>query len=434
MKKKLVSVLLCSAMVTGLLAGCGGGSDDKGKNSEGGKETITMWCPPLDDNMLENWEPLLEDFKEENNCEIDIQIQPWENYEEKWSTGAASGELPDIGYMYAEMFPTYIDSGAVADMSEYITDEDREEYLYLDHGYMMDGQYGFPIVTGVPFVLYYNEDILNSLGEQPPETWEDFKRICEKATQDTDGDGKIDQYGYAVGFNNGSMNMLYLLNAYFYSLLWQAGTDIYNDDYKTVKFNDEAGVEAAEFFYSLKDYMPENMMSLAAEDAFSTIFGQGKAAFGVTRSSAIQETLFAESYPDLNWNYVTSLKNKDYGTFGATDCLTLSSQAENPELCMKLIKYITGSEFMTEYHKIASGAPLTKSEQYQGDPKMERIVTEDRDKYRPLQVGPCGSDILQNLASELQGMMEGSKNPQEAMDDAAQYANQALDEYWADKE
>ena len=25
-----------------------------------------------------NWEPLLEDFKEENNCEIDIQIQPWE--------------------------------------------------------------------------------------------------------------------------------------------------------------------------------------------------------------------------------------------------------------------------------------------------------------------------------------------------------------------
>ena len=306
MKKKLVSVLLCAAMVTGLLAGCGKSGDDDKKSGDGEKETITMWCPPLDDNLLENWEPLLEDFKEENNCEIDIQVQPWENYEEKWSSGAASGELPDIGYMYAEMFPTYIDSGAVADMTEYITDEDKEEYLYLDHGYMMDGQYGFPIVTGVPFVLYYNEDILNELGEQPPQTWDDFKRICEKATKDTDGDGKVDQYGYAVGFNNGSMNMLYLLNAYFYSLLWQSGTDIYNDDYKTVKFNNEAGQEAAEFFLSLKDYMPENMMSLAAEDAFSTIFGQGKAAFGVTRSSAIQETLFKESYPNLNWNYVTS--------------------------------------------------------------------------------------------------------------------------------
>ena len=89
-------------------------------------------------------------------------------------------------------------------MTEYITDEDKEEYLYLDHGYMMDGQYGFPIVTGVPFVLYYNEDILNELGEQPPQTWDDFKRICEKATKDTDGDGKVDQYGYAVGFNKGN--------------------------------------------------------------------------------------------------------------------------------------------------------------------------------------------------------------------------------------
>lgn len=65
---------------------------------------------------------------------------------------------------------------------------------------------------------------------------------------------------------------------------------------------------------------------------------------------------------------------------------------------------------------------------------MERIVTEDRDKYRPLQVGPCGSDILQNLASELQGMMEGNKTPKEALDDAADYGDQALDEYWADKE
>lgn len=93
MKKKLVSVLLCAAMVTGLLAGCGKSGDDDKKSGDGEKETTTMWCPPLDDNLLENWEPLLEDFKEENNCEVDIQVQPWENYEEKWSSGAASGNF-----------------------------------------------------------------------------------------------------------------------------------------------------------------------------------------------------------------------------------------------------------------------------------------------------------------------------------------------------
>lgn len=31
---------------------------------------------------------------------------------------------------------------------------------------MMGGLYGVPIVTGVPFVLYYNQDILDSIGEK----------------------------------------------------------------------------------------------------------------------------------------------------------------------------------------------------------------------------------------------------------------------------
>ena len=55
-------------------------------------------------------------------------------------TGINAGEGPDVGYMYVEMFPTYIDSGAVADMADYLTDEDYETYLYLEKGQMMGGQ------------------------------------------------------------------------------------------------------------------------------------------------------------------------------------------------------------------------------------------------------------------------------------------------------
>lgn len=321
------------------------------------------------------------------------------------------------------------------DLTDYVTDEDYEEYLFLDRGEMMGGLYGVPIVTGVPFVLYYNQDILDSIGETAPETWEDFYRICEKATQDTDGDGVIDQYGYAVGLNSGSMSNLYMLNSYVYSLLWQAGGDIYTDDLTEVAFNNEAGVEAIEFFKSLQPFMPENAMSLSGTDAFSTVFAEGKAAFGVTRSSSSNETTFASDYPNLtNWDYVTSLKNVDYGTFGAADCLSVMSTSENPELALDLIKYITGSEFMTEYHKVAPGAPLTASEEYVGDPKMERIVAEDRDKWRPLQAGPCGSEILENYAAHIQSVMEGKMEVQEALDESAAYANELLDEYYAENE
>ena len=431
MKKRLLSVLLCAGLIASLAVGCGGGKD-AGKDGE--KETVSVWPPPLDDETEKNYVPLLDKFEEENNCELDVQIIPWDTYEEKYMTGINADEGPDVGYMYVEMFPTYIDSGAVVDMSEYLSDEDYEEYLYLDKGEMMGGQYGVPIVTGNPFIMYYNKDILDELGEKAPETWEDFKRICEKATKDTDGDGKIDQYGYAAGFNNGDMSPLYLLNSYYYSLLWQSGSDIYNDDLKSVRFNDEAGVKAVEYLKSLTPYMPEDYMSLAATDAFSSVFGGGKAAFACARAMQAQTESFKETYPDLNWDYVTSLKGEQYGTFGAADCLTLMSACENKELGMKLIKYMVGSEVMTAYHKEHFGAPMTADEPYQGDEKLERILTEDRDKWRPLQAGPCGSDILLNLTSQLQAVMSGDAEAKEALDEAADYSNELLDEYWADKE
>lgn len=432
MKRKLLSVLLCASMISALVVGCGNkAADNKDTADETEATTLTMWLPPLDDDTENNFKTLLADWEKENNCTVEMEIIPWANYEERWSTGIAGGETPDIGYMYVEMYPTYITSGLVTDLSDMLTDEDYKEYVFLDRGEMMGGQYGVPIVTGVPFVLYYNQDILDSIGETAPETWEDFARICEKATQDTDGDGTIDQYGYAVGLNSGDMSNLYILNSYMYSLLWQAGGDIYTDDLKEVAFNNEAGVEAVEFFKSLQPYMPENVMSLSGSDAFATIFAEGKAAFGVTRSTSYDEAKFAESYPTLtNWDYVTSLKNVDYGTFGAADCLSIMSTSEHPELALDLIKYITGAEFMTEYHKIAPGAPLTASEEYVGEPKMERIITEDRDKWRPLQAGPCGSEILENYASHIQSIIEGKMGVKEALDESAKYGNEVLAEYY----
>ncbi|MDD6442296.1 MAG: sugar ABC transporter substrate-binding protein [bacterium] len=435
MKKKLLSLLLCASMVSALVVGCGGNknSDTEIKTETEEKEatTLTMWLPPLDQDTEGNFSKLLADWEEENNCKVEMEIIPWANYEERWATGVAGGETPDIGYMYVEMYPTYISSGLVMDLSDMVTSADYDEYVFLNRGEMMDGLYGVPIVTGVPFVLYYNQDILDSISETAPETWEDFARICEKATQDTDGDGKIDQYGYAVGLNSGDMSNLYILNSYIYSLLWQAGGDIYTDDLSEVAFNNEAGVEAIEFFKSLQPYMPENVMSISGTDAFSTIFAEGKAAFGVTRSSSSNETTFASDYPNLkNWDYVTSLKNVDYGTFGAADCLSVMTTSENPELALDLIKYITGSEFMTEYHKVAPGAPLTKSEPYVGDPKMERIVTEDRDKWRPLQAGPCGSEILENYAAHIQSVIEGKMDVKAALDESAKYGNEVLKEYY----
>ena len=433
MKKKIVSVLLVAAMAVSMFTGCGSKSDSKKSDSKSGEKTLEVWVPPLDDATEKNWGDLLKDWEKENDCKLNLTVIPWDKYEETYTTALNSGEGPDVGYMYNEMFPTYIDAGAVEDMSSYVTDEDKKEYKYLSNGNMMDGQYGWPLVTGVPFVLYYNEDILNALGEKAPETWDDFARICQEATKDTDGDGKVDQYGFACGMNTSDIGAMQILNAYYYSALWQNGGQVYNDDLKSVSFADEAGKEAVTWLKGLTSYMNEDFMSLSWSDAFSNVFGAGKAAFGITRSSQTDGTTFAETYPDLNWNFVTSLKNKDFGTFGATDCLTLMSACEDKDLAMDFIKYVTGSEFMTAYHAKCPGAALTESEPYVGDEKMEKIYTEDKDKWHGIQAGPCGTQILNQLAADFQGIMSGETSVDEGLKEAEDYANGLLDEYWANK-
>lgn len=433
MKKKIVSVLLVAAMAVSMFTGCGSKSDSKKSDSKSGEKTLEVWVPPLDDATEKNWGDLLKDWEKEKDCKVNLTVIPWDKYEETYTTALNSGEGPDVGYMYNEMFPTYIDAGAVEDMSSYVTDEDKKEYKYLSNGNMMDGQYGWPLVTGVPFVLYYNEDILNALGEKAPETWDDFARICQEATKDTDGDGKVDQYGFACGMNTSDIGAMQILNAYYYSALWQNGGQVYNDDLKSVSFADEAGKEAVTWLKGLTSYMNEDFMSLSWSDAFSNVFGAGKAAFGITRSSQTDGTTFAETYPDLNWNFVTSLKNKDFGTFGATDCLTLMSACEDKDLAMDFIKYVTGSEFMTAYHAKCPGAALTESELYVGDEKMEKIYTEDKDKWHGIQAGPCGTQILNQLAADFQGIMSGETSVDEGLKEAEDYANGLLDEYWANK-
>ena len=130
MKKKIVSVLLVAAMAVSMFTGCGSKSDSKKSDSKSGEKTLEVWVPPLDDATEKNWGDLLKDWEKENDCKVNLTVIPWDKYEETYTTALNSGEGPDVGYMYNEMFPTYIDAGAVEDMSSYVTDEDKKEYIY----------------------------------------------------------------------------------------------------------------------------------------------------------------------------------------------------------------------------------------------------------------------------------------------------------------
>lgn len=424
--KKIVATALIGAITAMSLIGCGNSKEaKKSSTNQGGKEKLTVWLPPIGDNDAPLWKSIFEKFEKENNVEVKLEIIPWGNYPEKYATAISAGKGPDVGYMYAEMFPQFIQMGAVENLKDYYTKEDYENYTYLDAAKMMGGVYGLPIEAANPALLYYNKDILKSIGEEPPKTWEDFERICKKATKDTNGDGKVDQWGFAQGWG---AKFFGDLNWNWYGFLWQAGGELYNKDLKTVKFNDASGQRAAEFLYKLnvKDkVVPEDSLSKTNKEMFETVFAKGKAAFAIHLSSTSTNMLDKE-YKNLNYGFITSLKDKTKGTFASVDQLTLMSAAKNKDLAFKLMKYMLSVESMTKFHKVNPRAPMTKNEPYQGDPKFEKLVKEDKGVYRPLIVAPHGVEVYEYLWKQLQSMVAGQKSPKEALDDAAKYANDLL--------
>ena len=45
--------------------------------------------------------------------------------------------------------------------------------------------------------MFYRTDLFEKAGLKPPTTVEEFVRVAKSLTADTNGDGKIDQWGFA---------------------------------------------------------------------------------------------------------------------------------------------------------------------------------------------------------------------------------------------
>ena len=112
-----------ATVLTLSMAACGGqsaGSDPSAAPTQGGSEgestkVLEVWLPAkaTDGNDAEIWDEVVAPFEEEHNVDVTFQFISWKDYEAKYSSGISTGTGPDVGYMYVEMFPTYIDAGAV---------------------------------------------------------------------------------------------------------------------------------------------------------------------------------------------------------------------------------------------------------------------------------------------------------------------------------
>lgn len=435
MKKKFISIAMAAVMTAGLLAGCSSSDNSADTTTDssttGSTDTaeatggeLKIWLPPFagsnsDISDVDFWTEQLQPLVAETGCTLNIEIVPWDNYETKYLTGITSGEGPDIGYMYSEMFSDYINMGALAPIDSYFTQEEKDNYMYYDKGNIDGTQYALPIVVGNARILVANMDILNAAGvTEVPSTLDELVTAAQKiAESNSDVTPLVQAWGDS---HYGTLNEV------FWPYFWaEAGTILNAEGEPDV--DTDAGVKAAQFLYDLKfkyNILTDSTTSVNSDDAISQ-FESAQAAMAIVQSSDAAD--FTDA--GMNWDYVPYLEGDTGtgGTFVAADSLVLLDSSENKELAMKAMKLMTSAKVMEAFHEeLYNAPPISYDEAYRDLEVFNDLYTQNADHLYSLPVFDGATSFYDTLFKNLQNMMLGDMTPEEVMKNTMEYYNTSI--------
>ena len=232
MKSKLGIILVVLVLLS-----CG--EDD-------GSVKIKFWAFGGTDNHMEWAKERVDEF---NRTHPDVTViksqKSWNMIRELLFTNFSAGTGPDVMRVHANYSAEFGEAGYFLPINQF-PDYDEVKKWYEPNSFnatlYKDRSYGLPLAA-IAFTLICNKDLFDQENLQPPKTWSEFRSIAKKFTKDTDGDGKIDQWGLTLlGGDRGGFS--YRLAPF----IFKAGGKIISDDFKKVEFNNEIGQKAVQLF------------------------------------------------------------------------------------------------------------------------------------------------------------------------------------------
>ena len=157
------------------------------------------------------WEPtavleeVISDYEKANpGMKIDYRVQSHKDYRERLQTAIASGNGPDIFRYHATWVPMLAQDLAVLPANVMTAQEFQNTfYPVTAQQLQLEGKIvGLPIMYD-GLVLYYNTQIFQTAGVEPPGTWSEIRQLANELTvpankTDRSNDG-IQRAGLAIG-------------------------------------------------------------------------------------------------------------------------------------------------------------------------------------------------------------------------------------------
>lgn len=361
------------------------------------------------------WEGVTADFQAENDdIELVIELQPWDNRDEKIATAIASGTGPDLVLLTADQTLNYFSSGGLVPVTGGLENSDSYFEQVIGSVTYEDDLYGIPIYQTSTTVMY-NKPLFDQAGiTELPTTWDAVLAAAPALAEN----------GVAVMDYSGSAEMT--LNLSFYPLLWQAGGSVFTEDGSDVAFDGDEGIAALQFLLDLQaeDGLPADA-ALNGNAIEGGPMGNGVAAM---RYSAVKADVdqMKVAFGDESIIVGEPLTGVEQVTFGTPGVLAVTTINEDLDAALRVANYIASPEVSHELHVAAGSYPVRTDMEAPGDDDVTLAFVDALDYALPGEVVPNARQVMAALVPQLQAALQGSKTPEVALADAATEARDLI--------
>ena len=352
-KNRLLSAILAAILLLSLLAGCGGNNGDNNSQANTGNtnqsdtgdtETgelegdIVFWHSFTQGPRMEKIQAAAEEFMELHpKVNITIETFSWADFYTKWTTGLASGNVPDISSTIATQLVEMIDADAVIPVDDLIDEVGRDKFYEnaLREMTAEDGQcYGVPLYLNTE-AMWYRKDLLEKYNLEVPETWEEMYEAAKIITEGENGA----VYGAAMPMGTNDMLATRWLHLYVRS----AGETLITEDGKA-NLTSTTAIDGIKYWVKVfEDCSPADAINYNTLDE-ATLYYQGKLAFDFNTGFHISGV--ETNRPDL-MEYIdcapiprVNAGDPAVGCETNTTPLVVWKNSEHPEICKEFIKFM----------------------------------------------------------------------------------------------
>ena len=447
MKRVLAIVLALTLLM--MCAGCGSkeNADAPEKDPVSSGETAGTTEEPIELKMWTFLNPnggtsprelalaqIIENFEAANpKIKINTESISFDLIPSQYFAAHVAGNSPDIIWMSFLEMGEAVRLGTMANLNDLFlkdwTDAQKAELedAFWNFAATDEERYQMTFVRSSD-CLIYRTDLFEAAGYSAPfKSWDEFIEACQAVTQDTDGDGVTDVWGFGQQFGSEKP----ISNVYLSSLVELQG-DMLDEDGQPI-WDTDAGVKSMELATDMvTEYgiTPPESVSYSQEDLIEG-FCAGKyaciTAAASRYSACVSNATFDPSCIELA--HFPSWEGSDYGYDVLSGwCVGVSSNSDYQEASGKFIEYLFSPESEKIWIEVGGqpamresvAAELSDIFQKEGNEYMTVMMESfaDYGYCRPWQYVISGYDKLQNEAGQ-KILMDGM-DVRDALTDASE--------------